>query len=170
MCSIAILSLQLTTISFSRTYSSLRNERLCGKWTSPLINVISCPSPLNVSHRHSPTRCVTPPLEGVMFQKYLGVYITNSLNWTKQAVEVKKKVNKILGVGSKGKYRLVELLSRNEPICPWSALYASTAPSPGVHIHKRTFSPRSMAVLSSRAQERRNRELAVSLPSPAVIT
>ena len=33
-----------------------------------------------------------------MFQKYLGVYITNSLNWTKQAVEVKKKANKILGV------------------------------------------------------------------------
>ena len=31
-------------------------------------------------------------------KKYLGVYITNSLNWTKQAVEVKKKANKILGV------------------------------------------------------------------------
>ena len=43
------------------------------------------------------TLCNTP-LEGVTFQKYLGVYITNSLNWTKQAVEVKKKANKILGV------------------------------------------------------------------------
>ena len=74
-----------------------------------------------------------------MFQKYLGVYITNSLNWTKQAVEVKKKANKILVVRSKGTYRLVALLSRNEPICPWSALYASTAPSPGVHIHKKTL-------------------------------
>ena len=80
------------------------------------------------------------PLEGVTFQKYLGLYITNSLNWTKQAVEVKKKANKILGVRSKGTYRLVALLSRNEPICPWSALYASTAPSPGVHIHKKTLS------------------------------
>ena len=28
----------------------------------------------------------------------VGVYITNSLNWTKQVVEVKKKVNKILGI------------------------------------------------------------------------
>lgn len=37
-------------------------------------------------------------LEGVMFQKYLGVYITSSLNWTKHIVEVKKKANKILGV------------------------------------------------------------------------
>ena len=43
------------------------------------------------------TLCNTP-LEGVTFQKYLGVYITNSLNWTKQTVEVKKKANKILGV------------------------------------------------------------------------
>ena len=43
------------------------------------------------------TLCNTP-VEGVTFQKYLGVYITNSLNWTKQAVEVKKKANKILGV------------------------------------------------------------------------
>ena len=43
------------------------------------------------------TLCNTP-LEGVTFQKYLGVYSTNSLNWTKQAVEVKKKANKILGV------------------------------------------------------------------------
>ena len=38
------------------------------------------------------------PMEGVTFQKYLGVYITNSLNWTKQAMEVKKKANKILGI------------------------------------------------------------------------
>ena len=38
------------------------------------------------------------PLEGVTFQKYLGVYITNSLKWSKQAVEMKKKANKILGV------------------------------------------------------------------------
>ena len=43
------------------------------------------------------TLCNTP-LEGDAFQKYLGVYITNSLNWTKQAVEVKKRANKILGV------------------------------------------------------------------------
>ena len=28
----------------------------------------------------------------------------------------------------------------NGPICPWSALYASTAPSLGVHIHNRTLS------------------------------
>ena len=38
------------------------------------------------------------PLEGVTLQKYLGVYITNSFNWTKQAMEVKKKANTILGV------------------------------------------------------------------------
>ena len=28
---------------------------------------------------------------------------------------------------------LVALFSRNGPVCPWSTLYASTAPSPGVH-------------------------------------
>ena len=43
------------------------------------------------------TLCNTP-LEGVTIQKYLGVYITNSLNWTEQAVDVKKKAKKILGV------------------------------------------------------------------------
>ena len=43
------------------------------------------------------TLCNTP-LKRVTFQKYLGVFITNSLNWTKQVVEVKKKANKILGV------------------------------------------------------------------------
>ena len=43
------------------------------------------------------TLCNTP-LEGDAFQKYLGVYITNSLNWTKQAAEVKKRANKIIGV------------------------------------------------------------------------
>ena len=31
VCSIAILSLQLTTIGSSRAYSNLRNEWLCGK-------------------------------------------------------------------------------------------------------------------------------------------
>ena len=29
---------------------------------------------------------------------------------------------------------------KERAICPWSALYASTAPSPGVHIQKRTLS------------------------------
>ena len=66
--------------------------------------------------------------------------ITNSLNWTKQAVKVKKKANKILGVFQRNPYRLVALLQRNGCICPWSALYASTAQSPGVHIPKRTLS------------------------------
>ena len=46
---------------------------------------------------YSYTLCNTP-LEGVTFQKYLGVYINNSLTWSKQAVEVKKKANKIQGV------------------------------------------------------------------------
>ena len=103
MCSIAILSLQLTTISFSRTYSSLRNGRLCGKWTSPLVNVLLCPSPLSVcpssfSYALCNTPSFPPPPGGVTFQKYLGANITNSLNWTKQAVGVKKKANKVLGV------------------------------------------------------------------------
>ena len=57
---------------------------------------------MSITLKHQPssfsyTLCNTP-LEGVTFQKYLGVYSTNSLNWTKQAVEVKKKANKILGV------------------------------------------------------------------------
>ena len=58
---------------------------------------------MSITPKHQPSSfsymlCNTPP-EGVTFQKYLGVYITNSLNnnWTKQAVEVKKKANKILG-------------------------------------------------------------------------
>ena len=29
---------------------------------------------------------------------------------------------------------------KKRAICPWSALYANTAPSPGVHIQKRTLS------------------------------
>ena len=59
----------------------------------------------------------------------------------KAAVKVKKEANKVLGVLQKlPKERLVALLSRNGPICPWSALYASKAPSPGVNIHKKTLS------------------------------
>ena len=37
-------------------------------------------------------------LEGVQFQKYLGVYITSSLSWAKQCEAVKKKANRVLGV------------------------------------------------------------------------
>ena len=58
---------------------------------------------MSIALKHQPSSfsyvlCNTPP-EGVTFQKYLAVYITNFLNnnWTKQAVEVKKKANKILG-------------------------------------------------------------------------
>ena len=76
----------------------------------------------------------------LLVNMHLITNINNSLSWTKQAVEVEKKANKILGVRSKGTYSLVALLSRNGPVWPWSALYASTAPSPGVHIHKRTLS------------------------------
>ena len=65
--------------------------------------------------------------------------VTNSLNGTKQAVEVKKRANKILGVLQRNPYRLIALLQRNGRICPWSALCASTAPSPGVHISKKTI-------------------------------
>ena len=97
VCSIAILSLQLTTISFSRAYSNLMNGWLCGNFVPSKCYIMSIAlkrPPLSFLY----TLCNTP-LEGVTFQKYLGVYITNSLNWTKQqAMEVKKKVNKILGV------------------------------------------------------------------------
>ena len=37
-------------------------------------------------------------LEGVKFQKYLGVYISSTLSWAKQCEEVKKKASRILGV------------------------------------------------------------------------
>ena len=37
-------------------------------------------------------------LEGVGLQKYLGIYITSTLNWSKQADEVKKKANAVLGI------------------------------------------------------------------------
>ena len=37
-------------------------------------------------------------LEGVEFQKYLGVYISSTLSWAKQCEEVKKKARRILGV------------------------------------------------------------------------
>ena len=69
----------------------------------------------------------------LLVNMHLITNINNSLSWTKQAVEVEKKANKIVGFRSKGTYSLVALLSRNGPICPWAALYASTTPSPGVH-------------------------------------
>ena len=37
-------------------------------------------------------------LEGVSFQKYLDVTITNTLSWDTQCDEIKKKANKVLGV------------------------------------------------------------------------
>ena len=37
-------------------------------------------------------------LEGVIHQKYLGVYITCTLSWSKQAQEIRKKANRVLGV------------------------------------------------------------------------
>ena len=37
-------------------------------------------------------------LEGVLFQKYLGVTITNTLSWDTQCDEIKKKANKVLGL------------------------------------------------------------------------
>ena len=37
-------------------------------------------------------------LEGVTSQKYLGVHITCTLSWSKQALEVKKKANRVLGI------------------------------------------------------------------------
>ena len=77
--------------------------------------------------------------------------ITNSLNWTKQPVEVKKRANKILGVLQRNPYRLVALLQRKGRICPWSALYASTAPSPEVHIPKRTLSVLNLFSVARRA-------------------
>ena len=77
--------------------------------------------------------------------------ITNSLNWTKEAVEVKKRANKILGVLQRNPYRLVALLQRKGRICPWSALYASTAPSPEVHIPKRTLSVLNLFSVARRA-------------------
>ena len=73
------------------------------------------------------TLCNTP-LEGVTFQKYLGVYITNSLNWTKQAVEVKKKANKILGVLQRNLsscsvvVRERAYLSLVRPVCEYSSV------------------------------------------------
>ena len=68
------------------------------------------------------------PLEGVTFQKYLGLYITNSLNWTKQAVEVKKKANKILGVLQRNLsscsvvVRERAYLSLVRPVCEYSSV------------------------------------------------
>jgi len=37
-------------------------------------------------------------IEGVKFHKHLGVYISCSLNWSKQCEEVKKKANRVLAV------------------------------------------------------------------------
>ena len=37
-------------------------------------------------------------LESVKYQKYLEVYISYSLNWSKQCAEVKKKASRVLGV------------------------------------------------------------------------
>ena len=80
---------------------------------------------------YSYTLCNTP-LEGVTFQKYLGVYITNSLNWSKQAVEVKKKANKIPGVLQRNLVSCSPVvkerayLSLDRPVCE----YGSVAWSP----------------------------------------
>ena len=41
------------------------------------------------------------PLEGVQYQKYLGVYITCTLNWSRQCEEVKKKASRVAVVRSK---------------------------------------------------------------------
>ena len=46
----------------------------------------------------------------LLVNMHLITNINNSLSWTKQAVEVEKKANKILGVRSKGTYSLVALL------------------------------------------------------------
>ena len=45
-------------------------------------------------------------LEGMNCQKYLGVDITSTLNWSLQCNEVKKKANRVLGI-----------LQRNLPTC-----------------------------------------------------
>ena len=37
-------------------------------------------------------------MEGVRFHKHLGVYITCTLNWSKQCEEVQKKANRVLAV------------------------------------------------------------------------
>ena len=68
------------------------------------------------------------PLEGVTFQKYLGVYITNSLNWRKWAVEVKKKANKILSVLQRNLSSCCAIvkerayLSLVRPVCEYSSV------------------------------------------------
>ena len=69
------------------------------------------------------TLCNTP-LEGVTFQKYLGV----SLKCTKQAVEVKTKANKILGVLQRNSSSCSAVvkerayLSLVRPVCEYSSV------------------------------------------------
>ena len=64
-------------------------------------------------------------LEGVKFQKYLGVYISSTLSWAKQCEEVKKKASRILGVLQRNlsscsetvKERAVAVAQRSDNYC-----------------------------------------------------
>ena len=120
VCFTAVLSLGLIIIRFCGSpYCGLSNKQLC------------------VQMNFAPSS--NTPLEGATFKIYLGVYITSSLNWSKQTVEVKKRANKILGV-----------LQRNLASCSRTVKERAyltlvrpvgeygSAPLLGLHIHRRT--------------------------------
>lgn len=120
VCFTAVLSLRLIIIRFCGSpYRGLNSRQLCVQ--------------MNFAPRSN------TPLEGATFKKYLGVYITSPINWSKQTVEVKKKANKILGVLQ----RNLESCSRTVKERAYLTLarpvreYGS-APLLGLHIHRRT--------------------------------
>ena len=120
VCFTAVLSLQLIIIRFCGSpYCGLSSKQLCVQMNfAPSSNTL---------------------LEGATFKKYLGVYITSSLNWSKQTVEGKKKANKILGVLQ----RNLQSCSRTVKERAYLTLVRpvreyGSAPLLGLHIHRRT--------------------------------
>ena len=63
-------------------------------------------------------------LEGVKFQKYLGVYISSTLIWAKECEEIKKKASRILGVLQ----RNLSSCGDGKTVKPGKGLYGSCLP------------------------------------------
>ena len=124
VCFTAILFVRLTMVRFSRTCCGFNNVLLCGKWTLPRANGTPCQSSSSTSHHQSCKLCATFFWSESLSRNIWGSYITSSLNWSKQTVEVKKKGNKILGVLQRNlaSYRERSYFTLVRPMCEYDAV------------------------------------------------